>query len=349
MIDICFYLTHNAVNKTYKFFFLAEKLRKLGFSVRTILCNTEKSGVQPGEFTEQQLNDLPQQNIFIYSKNQMKNHLLNNTYKYFIVGCYSGGLSEIIGIAKKNGSLIIEIATIGYNDPVEHDADINLLISKLAFKAALNKRPKRAKRAKNIHFVGSLLADDIPNTYTSDLRSIDDFRAKYGVGNRRLFIWMPGRDDLLDYDFQKSLAKHIKSKENMLMFTSHPWSTKYQKKELARISKIIQHIEPVDTYWAFKSMMGAIGRNTTSGIELAVLRKPILYVENITRRRFLEKKVTPIGFFLKDINDIKNRLRQLELNISEEVYQRYLNKVYPAPFKPAWQRICDFFKGIKHE
>lgn len=336
MADICFYLTHYAVSKTYKFFFLADKLRELGITVEIVLCSTEQSGILPNEINASLLEKFKLWKVSIKSRSEMIEYVQKNKWTYFVVGCYSGDLSPVLKLVRKNGSKIIEISTIGFNDPIEHQADINLLISELAFKAALHKRPKRAKLAKNIHFVGSLFSDDIPNTYTSNITSVDSFKKKYQVN--KTFVWMPGRDDLSDLDFQKRLV-NVFPKFDLVM-TTHPWSEKYQNKELKRVKSFIKHIDSNDVYWAFKSMEGGIARNSTSGIEISVMKKPMIYVEKQTRRPFLGKHVTPVGFFCKSLNDIGD---YLDCHVDESVYEKFLNTIYPSPYRESWKRICDFF------
>lgn len=347
MTDICFYITHNAISKTYKFFFLAEQLKKLGFFVNTVLCSTEMSGVRPGEFNDTQISNMKENNIFILSKKEMTRHVQKNRYKYFVVGTYSGDLSEILGICKAKGAKTIEISTIAFNDPIEHNADINLMISKLAFKAALNKRPQRAKRAKNIYYVGSLFSDDIPNTYTSHLRSIEDFKNKYHIGNKRLFLWMPGRDDMEQIKMQKQIANQINDEQNMLMLTTHPWSEKYQKNLINNIKRYIPIVDSADVYWTFKTMTSAIAHRSTSGIELAAMKKPVVYIEQYTRRPFLNKYVKPVGYLVKSVKSLRDAINTLNFAIDDKKYEEQLNKIYPSPYRPAWERICEFFEEIR--
>jgi len=223
MTDICLYLTHYPPCKGYKFFFLAEKLREKGFSVIVILCGTEVTGVAPDEFTPQEIENMKQNGIYVKRLKEMQRHIKKHTYKYLVVGTYSSEIGSIIKTARKSGSIIVEIATIGFNDPVEHNADINLMISKLAYKAAVNKRPARARKAKNKHYVGSLMSDDIPNVYTSSLLSTEAFLNKYKIKNR-LFVWLPGREDIIDYKFQRNIRDCFRNNGDTLMAKPHPWS-----------------------------------------------------------------------------------------------------------------------------
>lgn len=340
MSDVCFYLTHYAVSKTYKFFYLADKMREAGISVEIILCSTEKSGILESETNEELLSNFVKWNIQIKSRQEAEKYFKKNQFKYLIVGCYSGDIQSIISSARKNGSLIVEIATIGFNDPIEHHADINLLISDLAFKAALDKRPQRAKKAKNIFFVGSLFSDDIENTYTSKLRSQEDFRKKYNLDNNRVFSWMPGRDDMENLDFQKQIYLNMPSEEKLVM-TLHPWTEKYQQNYLKKIKKYIQTIDSNDVYWAFKTMTSGIARNSTAGIELCVLKKPVIYIGKYTRRKYLEKYVTPIGYKIDQPSELK--AMSFDFNSLSNKYSDLIDKIYPNPYKPAWLRIRDFF------
>src|ERR1043165_7576788 len=110
MVDVCFYLTHYAVSKTYKFFFLADKLREKGISVEIVLCNTELSGVREGEISAELLSKFTDWNIRIKSQKKMLSYISDKQYKYFVVGCYSGDLSAILKTARKNGAKVVEIA-----------------------------------------------------------------------------------------------------------------------------------------------------------------------------------------------------------------------------------------------
>ena len=90
-MDICFYLTHYPMCKGYKFTFLAEKLRKLGFDVETVLCSTEATGVRPGEFSDKEVEELRNKyKTKIMTKDKMVKYVKKHKFKYFIVGTYSG-------------------------------------------------------------------------------------------------------------------------------------------------------------------------------------------------------------------------------------------------------------------
>lgn len=342
MVDVCFYLTHYAVSKTYKFFFLADKLRESGISCEIILCNSEKSGILPNEINKDLLDKFSAWNVKIKSKKKMMQYIQDKKYKFFVVGCYSGNISDILQIVKNNGAKTVEIATIGFNDPIEHNADINLLISELAFKAAIHKRPQRAKKAKNIHFVGSLFSDDIPNTYTSEIKNESDFRIKYKI-NKNIYVWMPGRDDIINFDLQKKICANFPKNADLVM-TTHPWTEKYQQKELSSVKKIIKHIDSNDVYWAFKYMHAGIGRNSTSGIEICVFKKPMIYIGKYTRRPYLSKYVTPVGFIVNSVQEMNDLISENKITIEEHKFNDFISKIYPCPYMPAWQRILGFFK-----
>lgn len=347
MTEICFYLTHYPMDKGYKFFFLAEKLRALGISVNIILCSTEVTGVHPGDFTLSEIKSMNKRNIWIMSRKQVFRHVIKNRYRYFAVCTFSSDIAHILRTARSKGAKIIEMAGIGFNDPVEHKADIYLQISKLSYKAAMNKRPGRAKKARKRIYVGSLFSDDIPDIYTSKLRSVDDFRKKYGVKGR-VFIWMPGREDLVDYKFQKRLKNFVRP-EDLMMVKPHPWSYKLQMPAVNKISKIMPVMAPRDSYWGLKAMTCAVGRNSTSGIELAIMKKPILYIGHMSRRPWLRKHVKAIGVIASTENDIKKMLRNRSFDHSDQEYSQFLDRAYPSPFRPAYERICEFFESCIKE
>ena len=331
--------------KGYKFTFLSAKLREIGFDVETVLCSTEATGVRPGEFSTQEIETLKElHNTHIMSIKAMRSYVKKKSFKYFVVGTYSGDLQDIIKSARSNGATIIEIATLGFNDPIEHHADINLLISKLGFKAALDKRHGRAKKAKNRVYIGALLADDIPNTYTSDLRSVEDFRHKYSIEQDRLFLWMPGRDDLKNFVFQEKMVSKVKSFASILV-KPHPWSYKLQPDVVKKVSRYMTVVDARDAYWALKAMDASVSVNSTAGIEMAVFRKPSIYLKHVSRRDYINKKVGTVGFVAKSEKEMFSIMRSGNLYIPDTKYDEHLNKVYPSPFKPAHQRICDFFRS----
>lgn len=338
MIDVCFYLTHYPACKAYKFFFLAEELRKIGVSSEIILCSTEVTGVDESDIRSMKKYVADGYRIYIMNIKQVLRRVRKKRYNIFIVGTYSGNIDEIIKCAKSKGATTVELSTIGFNDSVEHDVDEYWLTSKLSLKAALNKRPGRAKKAlkKKIHYVGAILSDDIPNTYTTDLRSVKDFKSKYQCD--KYFIWMPGREDLTDLRFQKILVKSIPKGSNLLL-KPHPWSWKLHIKYIKSVSRIIKVITPEDSYWGIKGMDCAIGRNSTAGIELAAMSKPILYIDKRSRRKFLRKFVKPIGPVCS-VNDVSKTLSE-ELCYSDKEYNKFLNKIYPSPYKMAWINIVE--------
>ena len=341
MADVCFYMTHYPACKAYKFFYLAERLFQIGISSEIILCATESTGVINSDakflktYTDRCFD------LQVMRKKQVLRRVKKNRYKLFIVGTYSGDIGDIIQSAKNKGATTVELSTIGFNDPVEHDVDEYWLISKLALKAALNKRPGRAKKAlkKKIHYVGSLMSDDIPNIYTTSLRSTKEFKQKYNIQNR-YFIWLPGREDLVDFRFQKTLVKFL-PKNSTLLLKPHPWSYKLHERQINMASKIMKVIPAEDAYWGLKGMECAIGRNSTAGIELAVMKKPILYIGKRSRRKFLHKFVKSVGPVCS-AHEVNHYLSNM-VSYDHE-YKKFLNKVYPSPYKNSWQHIMERIK-----
>ena len=141
------------------------------------------------------------------------------------------------------------------------------------------------------------------------------------------------------------MSKIVGSK-NTVFAKPHPWSYKLQEKAIRKISKFMRVVSARDAYWALKSMDAAIGVNSTSGIELSVLKKPIVYLGRMSRRPYLNSKVGAVGVIAKSDKKMYDILDSYNFNIPNKAYDEYLNKVYPSPFKPAFIRICDFFEGL---
>jgi hypothetical protein len=141
-------------------------------------------------------------------------------------------------------------------------------------------------RARGIHFCGNIFHEPVCNTWTSTIRTREDFCAKYGLDPQKpIGLWLPDREDGQSPAYGQVLEA-VRAAGLNVAVKMHPWEYKmlghgFDHYGTGRTSAQIWGVPAVeerDRSWAFFFCDVAVTRGSTVSLELPFWGKPGIHI-----------------------------------------------------------------------
>lgn len=191
----------------------------------------------------------------------------------------------------------------------------------------------RLKHAKSVIYAGNIFFEPVDNIWTSDIHDWDGLCKKYNFApDLPLGLWLPDRSDGLDKSYGEVLDA-IHAVPMNAAVKMHPWEYKnlshggpddiYKGKTSAEQWGTTA-IEEKDSALALRHCAFGVTRGSSVGIELAVLRKPSIFIPHDTMQFWpdLYHAMTKrCSFMMNSVDQLSPFLRETyPFDLTEEDY-----------------------------
>jgi len=148
------------------------------------------------------------------------------------------------------------------------------------------KSAARLAQAKGVFFSGNIFYEPLLNTWTSALRTREQFLAKYALDPARpTALWLPNREDGQDPDYGRIMERARAAGFNVLV-KLHPWEYKQLRHGFDPYGQGMTSAErwgagamdECDSSWALAFCDVGLMRGSSLGLELPFWRKPGVYL-----------------------------------------------------------------------
>jgi len=266
---------------------LRDRLRRAGLACTVLLNSDPPLGLQVGvDIAQEQVDGLARDDIHVLPLTALGEALRRSGARLCLFDAHEGeGVAALIRQARDMGALTAQASTL-LADFTYHGADYALVQHPFSlwvgFEYSRDRRVGELARAKGIFFSGNIFYEPLRNTWTSDIRTREQFQARYGLDPERpTCLWLPNRVDGLDADYGRILDQARQAGMNVLV-KLHPWEYKqlrhgFDPYGLGKTSA--EHwgalaIDERDSSWALAFCDLGLMRGSSMGLELPFWRKP---------------------------------------------------------------------------
>jgi len=332
---------------------LRDRLRREGLSCRVLLNSSPPLGLQIGlDLDERQIEALRQDDIHIIPLERMGDALQSAGARLCVFDSHScATVGLLIRLCKDIGSLTAQISTL-LADYTYHGADYLLIQHPISlwFVFDYSREPRAAEfaQAKGIFFSGNIFYEPLPNTWTSEIRTREQFLAKYEAdADKPTCLWLPNREDGLKAAYGRVLEQVRQAGMNV-MVKLHPWEYKqichgFDPYGLGNTSAGhwgAKAISERDSSWALAFCDAGIMRGSSMGLELPFWRKPGIYLPRSGRHapwhHLLVEMTQGCSVYLDDLDNLGAFLRSAwPLLHTDEVYDKAKRYTMPLGARAA--------------
>lgn len=289
-IALCWISVHGG--RYHALLHLRDRLRGLGLSCTVLLNSDAPLGLQVGvDVSPEQVQRFAQDGVHILPLAQLGQALKDSGARLCVFDSHEGdAVPRLIRLARQDmGALTAQASTL-LADYTFHGADYALVQHPISlwftFDYSRDRRAASLAQAKGIFFSGNIFYEPLLNTWTSDIRSREQFLAKYGLdASRPTLLWLPNREDGLDAAYGQILSQVREAGMNALV-KLHPWEYKqlrhgFDPYGLGKTSA--EHwgapaMGECDCSWALAFCDAGLMRGSSMGLELPFWRKPGVYL-----------------------------------------------------------------------
>ena len=350
MRDITFVLETINDSCFHNYIFLYETLKK-HFNV--LFC-VNKNRDNFGSF-----NTSYEQDDFVYfeNKDQAESLLWKSKCKYLVLDGFKSQLNEeLVTSIHLQGNPrfdhVIQLAGANMNDFRYVDARVKgvFLANDLHYQIlkddnqiqtsspGIGKKIEEARA--EVHYVGSVYYNKIPNVYTSKIAKRKDFYKKYKLdSSKKIALWLPSKEDEC---YTEELQHEFSKKKGWQLITKlHPWSHK------AGVKFDMTTIEPEDSYWANIFADLFITRSSTILPELAYYKTPVACFDYSAPPIYLAIKFG--GALFVNIQQMVGLIDDLVEKSTKTNYNAVLDYIDTRPFNTTASKITNVFKGLLND
>lgn len=323
----------------HKLIRLHEVLGEAGLKSRLLVNADAPMGLQKGiDYEEKHRLTLAEADVHILPFDQMYDAMLDVPASLYVFGSFESEFTKkLVAAAKaipnaKTAQLCALLA-----DFSSYGTDYLLAQHPMTFYFEIDytrsRWRHRLKQARSIIYAGNIFFEPVDNIWTSDIRGWDGLCDKYGFDpNLPLGLWLPDRSDGLDDSYEK-VVDAIRAVPMNAAVKMHPWEYKnlchggpddiYCGKTSAEQWDVTA-IEEKDSALAFKHCAFGVTRGSSVGIELAVLRKPSIFIPHDTMQYWPDlyhAMTRRCSFMMDSVNSLSPFLRETyPFDLKEEDY-----------------------------
>jgi len=284
-IALCWVSVHGG--RYHALLHLRDRLRREGLSCLVLLNSDAPLGLQIGlDVTPEQVAELADDGVRILPLAQMAQALRETRPRLCLFDAHaSPETARLLDVARKAGAITAQTSTL-LADYSYHGADYALIEHPISLWMALDYSREHGAaaiaRAKGVFFSGNVFYEPLLNTWTSPLRTREQFQAKYGLDPAKpTALWLPNREDGLSPEYGRIIDQTRAAGFNVLV-KLHPWEYKqlrhgfdpYGMGMTSAQKWGVPAMDECDTSWALAFSDLGIMRGSSLGLELPFWEMP---------------------------------------------------------------------------
>jgi len=289
-IAICWVSVHGG--RYHALLHLRDRLRRQGIRCTVLLNCDAPLGLQLGvDLNPEQAAALVDDDIHIVSLSRMADALRETGARLCLFDAHAGPEVPLLIERVRRDMAAITVQTSSLlADYTCHGADYALVQHPISLWVALDysreKTATRLAQAKAVFFSGNIFYEPLLNTWTSGLRTREQFQAKYALDPAKpTALWLPNREDGQDPDYGRIMERARAAGFNVVV-KLHPWEYKQLRHGFDPYGQGMtsakrwgaRAMDECDSSWGLAFSDVGLMRGSSMGLELPFWRKPGIYL-----------------------------------------------------------------------